>query len=105
MCRKQKLTMHFSVSPLEKSPGYSRGIFEFRIQQYPAGFCQVNQRRQIVGAILDTVLLSRRKSPAAMFQIIYFSAADNSLHEVSVDPHERDYEPDCEQPEISDRME
>ena len=30
--------------------------------------------------------------------MIDFSAIDNSLPEVNVDPHERDYEPDCERP-------
>ena len=44
---------------------------------------------------------SRRTSPAAKFQMIDFSATDNSLHVVNVDPHERGYEPDCEQPEIA----
>jgi hypothetical protein len=42
----------------------------------------------------------RRTSPAARFQMIDFSAIDNSLPEVNVDPHERDYEPDCERPGI-----
>ena len=51
--------------------------------------------------LLDTVLVSRRTLPAATFQMIDFSAADNSLPEVNVDPHEGGYEPDCEQPEIS----
>ncbi len=36
-----------------------------------------------------------------MFQMIDSEAADNSVLEVSVDPHERGYEPDCEQPEIA----
>jgi len=30
--------------------------------------------------------------------MIDFSAIYNSLPEVNVDPHERDYEPDCERP-------
>ncbi len=65
------------------------------------GFCQIDQHRQIVGGLLNTVLFNRHTLPAATFQMIEFSAADNSLPEVNVVPHERGYEPDCEQPEIA----
>jgi len=54
-----------------------------------------------MGGLLDTILFSRRTSPAAKFQMIDFSASDNSLPEVNADPHERGDEPDCEQPEIA----
>ncbi len=65
------------------------------------GFCQVDQRRQIVGDLLDTVLFSRRTSPAAILQMIDFLETDNWKLEGDVDPHERGYAPDCEPPEIA----
>ncbi len=51
--------------------------------------------------LIGTFLFSRRTSPAARFQMIDFLATDNSLLELNADPHERGYEPDCEQPEIA----
>jgi hypothetical protein len=43
----------------------------------------------------------RRTSPAARFQMIDFSTVGSWQPDGDVGQHERDCEPDCEQPEIA----
>jgi hypothetical protein len=60
--------------------------------------CSTKEKQRV----LETAfLISRRKSPAATFQMINFSAADNLSHKLNADPDERGYGLDCEQPEIA----
>jgi len=81
---------------------YANGLVETTVVRATLlyWFCQVGQCWQNGCVLIASFLFSRRTSPAATFQMIDFSAADSSLHEVNVDPHERGYEPDCEQPKI-----
>jgi len=64
-------------------------------------YCQLVETKPNKLEIVPGLLISRRRSPAAMFQMIDFSRADSSLLEVNAAPLERDYGPDCEPQGIS----